>query len=34
MGIDLLTLEPQQLSKDLKGKFMFVYGNAKILALN
>lgn len=26
MGIDLLTLEPQKISKNLKGKFIMVYG--------
>ena len=29
MAIDLLTLEPQQISKNLKGKFIFVYGQEK-----
>lgn len=29
MAIDLLTLEPQKISKDLKGKFCLVYGNVK-----
>ena len=30
MGIDLTALEPQQISRNLKGKFIFVYGEAKI----
>jgi hypothetical protein len=28
MAINLLELEPQQISKDLKGKFCLLYGNA------
>lgn len=30
MGIDLTALEPQQISRNLKGKFIFIYGEAKI----
>ena len=29
MAIDLLTLEPQQISKNLKGKYILLYGNPK-----
>jgi hypothetical protein len=28
MAIDLLNLEPQKISKDLKGKFTLIYGQA------
>lgn len=31
MGIDLLALEPQKISKNLKGKFIMVYGLPKTL---
>lgn len=30
MAIDLLTLEPQQISRDLKGKFTLLYGDPKV----
>ena len=30
MAVDLLTLEPQRISKDLKGKFMLLYGLPKV----
>ena len=30
MAVDLLTLEPQKISKDLRGKFMLVYGLPKV----
>lgn len=32
MAIDLLNLEPTKISRDLKGKYVFAYGQAKILA--
>ena len=28
MAIDLLNLQPQKISRDLKGKFVLLYGNA------
>ena len=31
MAIDLLTLEPQKISKDLRGKFCLLYGNAILI---
>lgn len=30
MALDLLTLEPQKISKDLKGKFVLLYGAPKV----
>ena len=30
MAIDLLNLEPTKISRDLKGKYIFAYGAAKI----
>jgi RecA-family ATPase len=30
MAIDLLNLQPQKISKDLKGKTVLLYGNAKV----
>lgn len=30
MAIDLLNLEPTKISRDLKGKYVFAYGQAKI----
>ena len=31
MAIDLLNLEPKKISKDLKGKYILLYGQPKIL---
>lgn len=33
MGIDLLTLEPQPISKGLKGRFVLLYGLPKDLGI-
>lgn len=33
MAIDLMTLEPQKISRDLKGKFSLFYGSPKSLTL-
>lgn len=30
MALDLLTLEPQKISKDLKGKFVLLYGAPRV----
>ena len=29
MALDLLSLEPQQISKNLKGKYFLIYGDPK-----
>jgi len=34
MAIDLLKLEPQQISRNLKGKFTLLYGDPKTLGIN
>lgn len=34
MALDLLTLEPQQISRDLKGKFFLLYGPPKTLGIS
>lgn len=33
-AIDILNLQPQQISKDLKGKFILLYGLPKNLGIN
>ena len=30
MAIDLMALEPQKISKDLKGKYILLYGEEKV----
>ena len=30
IGIDLMALEPQKISKDLKGKYILLYGEEKV----
>jgi len=32
-AIDILTLTPNKISRDLRGKFVLIYGEAKDLAL-
>ena len=34
MAIDLKKLKPTTVSRDLKGKFVFLYGPAKVLAIH
>ncbi len=33
MAIDLLSLEPQKISRNLRGKFILVYGDPRHLGL-
>lgn len=34
MAIDILSLEPTTISRNLKGKYMLVYGAPKVLGTN
>lgn len=33
MAIDILNIEPTTISRDLKGKYICLFGNAKTLAI-
>lgn len=33
MAIDILSLKPSTISRDLKGKYVLLYGKAKLLAI-